>query len=1005
MDVGSSKPILGNELLAMLIPTYKRFKWRGSLIARLYCLAGILLLLVAMNIATTFWGTSVQRFDSLVINLMGRQRMLIQRFSSEVFREVNSPSSRNHLPMGDNSSRGAGWQRASQETRTLFETTAAALRYGGTTHIDLQMDQTVTVPATTNPQIQSKLATVDDLWKQLQQVVSSVQVAAESGSDNFTAYHEQLDRFLPLKMACLKEMDATVRIYQADAEAKVAMLTKIQYVAGAIAILMLTAFFRLVPGITERKQMEEALRKSEERYRELVEKTDDLVMRVDGDGRFIYVNHAAGTVFGVKAEECVGLSAFDFVHPEDRTRTKEWFDKCVRERVSGATIENRQVSRTGESRQMLWTCNFHFDDSGKVVAVNSIARNITDRKRAEESLRESERRFRASLIESPFPTMLHAEDGEVIAISNVWTELTGYTHEEIPTLSAWTQRAYGEKMHAVKSRIDKVFDVNSRVDEGEYYITAKGGSLLTWHFSSSPSGKLPDGRRVVISAAIDVTERKRAEEEVTNLSKFPSENPHPVLRVAADGTVLYANAAAEPPLGSRESAVGKILPDEWNEVNTDALAANSTRQTDVEHLGKTFSFEVVPVSGAEYVNWYGRDITERKQAEEERRKLEEKMQQAQKLESLGMMAGGIAHDFNNLLMGVLSVADQASHEVPSTSAVHQHFEMIRKSARRAAALCQQMLAYSGKGRFTVQAFSLDKLVEDMMELLEVSVSKGVVLKRNYAKKVPTVEADVNQIRQVVMNLIINASEAIGDGSGVVSVSTGVMEADKDYLSTAYLDDDLGEGSYVYVEVADTGCGMDRETIGKIFDPFFTTKFTGRGLGLAAVLGIVRGHRGTLKVESRPGQGTTIRVLLPASGKKAKPLDVKPPKAGQRQGDGTVLLIDDEEILREAVKLLFSSSGFKLLTAQDGREGVEVFRHHADEIVVVLLDMTMPRMSGKETFQQLRQIQPDVKVILISGYAEEEAKNRFEAEGLVGFLQKPFVRAELMAILEEAIHVS
>ena len=501
----------------------------------------------------------------------------------------------------------------------------------------------------------------------------------------------------------------------------------------------------------------------------------------------------------------------------------------------------------------------------------------------------------------------------------------------------------------------------------------------------------------------DITERKQAEEKIKNLARFPSENPHPVLRISADGTVLYANAVAELLLDSRGSGVGKVLPAEWNEVNTNTFGTNSKQQTDIQHDERIFSFEVVPVSGTEYVNWYGRDITERKRAEDEKHKWEEKMQQAQKLESLGVLAGGIAHDFNNLLTGVLGVADQAAHEVPSTSPLHQHFEMIQKSARRAAALCQQMLAYSGKGHFTVQTFSLDKLVEDMMGLLEMSISKDVVLKCNYAHNVPPIEADVNQVRQVVMNLVTNASEAIGDNSGVVRVSTGVMEADKDYLTTTFLDDDLPQGSYVYVEVADTGCGMDRETMGKIFDPFFTTKFTGRGLGLAAMLGIVRGHCGAVKVDSRPGQGTTIRMLLPASGKQAKPLDVKSPKADLCQGEGTILMIDDEEIMREAVKLLFSGSGFTLLTAQDGHEGVEAFRRCSDEVVAILLDMTMPHMSGKETFAELRRIQPDVKVILISGYAEEEAKSRFNAEGLLGFLQKPFVRAQLMTALEEALN--
>ena len=384
-----------------------------------------------------------------------------------------------------------------------------------------------------------------------------------------------------------------------------------------------------------------------------------------------------------------------------------------------------------------------------------------------------------------------------------------------------------------------------------------------------------------------------------------------------------------------------------------------------------------------------RDITERKRAEERQKNLEAKLQQAQKMESLGVLAGGIAHDFNNLLMGVLGHADIALLELPPESPARGELKNITAAALRAAELTKQMLAYSGKGKFVVEALNLSKLVEEMAHLLQVSISKNVVLKYHFADNLPTIEADASQIRQIVMNLIINASEAVGEKSGVVSLSTDVIEADRSYLSETYLDEDLPEGCYVSLEVADTGCGMDEQTQRKIFAPFFTTKFTGRGLGLAAVLGIVRGHGGALKIYSQPQRGSTFKVLFPAS---RQPVEESAGPSATKQewrGSGVILVVDDDEPVRIATKLMLEKLGFTVLTAEDGRAALEVFRSRIDEIVVVLLDLTMPRLDGEETFRELRRIRPDVRVILSSGYDEQETTSRFAGKGLAGFLQKPY----------------
>ena len=389
------------------------------------------------------------------------------------------------------------------------------------------------------------------------------------------------------------------------------------------------------------------------------------------------------------------------------------------------------------------------------------------------------------------------------------------------------------------------------------------------------------------------------------------------------------------------------------------------------------------------------DITDRKKAEDARLKLEEQIQQTQKLESLGILAGGIAHDFNNILTGVLGNAGLAQLSMSPVSPALENIKKIETSAQRAAELCSQLLAYSGKGRFVVQPVNLNHIVEEMTHLLEISISKKAVLKYNLTKNLPAVNADITQMRQIIMNLIINASDAIDERSGIITITTGAMECDKEYLTETFLDDELEQGVYIYLEVSDTGHGMDEETKNKIFDPFFSTKFTGRGLGLAAVLGIMRGHKGAIKVYSELGKGTTFKILLPSSTKNAAALSKLAPAVNGWQGKGTILVADDEETIRAVGRETLEHAGFKVITATDGRDALNKFKKHVDEIVLVLLDMTMPHLSGEEVFREMRRVRPSVKVVLSSGYNEQDATNGFVGKGLAGFLQKPYKPQKLI----------
>ena len=388
--------------------------------------------------------------------------------------------------------------------------------------------------------------------------------------------------------------------------------------------------------------------------------------------------------------------------------------------------------------------------------------------------------------------------------------------------------------------------------------------------------------------------------------------------------------------------------------------------------------------------------------EAESRKLMLKLQHAQKMESLGVLAGGIAHDFNNLLVGVLGNAGLALAELPPEAPVRHEIEAIQTAAIRASELTRQLLAYAGRGRFVIGRMSLGRLVDEMGYLLSAVIPKNVLLKYHLAPDLPVVEGDPTQLRQVVMNLITNAADAIGKKSGIITIATSLIHADSGYLADTYLDDSLSPGYYVCLEVSDTGIGMSAETKAKIFDPFYTTKFTGRGLGLAAVLGILRAHKGAVKVYSEVGRGTTFKVLLPAADGLPDLAGPAEPTGAPFTMGGTILVVDDEESIRNVTRRILERAGFKVLTASDGVEGVAVFREHQTEVRAVVLDVTMPRMGGEETFRQLRQLRPEVKVLLSSGYSEQEATSRFAGKGLAGFLEKPFKPQDLIERIRDML---
>lgn len=379
------------------------------------------------------------------------------------------------------------------------------------------------------------------------------------------------------------------------------------------------------------------------------------------------------------------------------------------------------------------------------------------------------------------------------------------------------------------------------------------------------------------------------------------------------------------------------------------------------------------------------------------------IQRTHKLECMGALAGGVAHNFNNLLVGILGYADIALMDLPPDSPIRESIVEIESSAKRAAELTRQFLAYAGRGKLPAsETVDVSKLVTDTSLLLEIVATKRATIKLNLEPNLPPVTIDALEAQQILVSLVANSAEALGEHGGTISINTGAAYCERDLLTTIVNGQDLPEGLYVFVEVSDSGCGLSEDAIARMFEPSFTTKPHGRGLGLATVKEIIQANAGAISVESTLGRGAKVRVLLPVSRNFLQDTPTGKTSANEWHGAGTILVVDDEETIRAIAKDMLERCGFKVITAQDGQEGVDLFKRNIADIAIVVLDMTMPNMCGQDALREMRYFRADIPVILSSGYPEQEAIARFPGETFAGFIQKPYKTADLVAIMHAAL---
>jgi len=729
----------------------------------------------------------------------------------------------------------------------------------------------------------------------------------------------------------------------------------------------------------------------------IIESSEDAIIGTNLNGVVEIWNAGAEKLYGYSRSEMLGRP-MSVLLPSDRPDEEAEILHKIQSGERVHHFDTVRLRKGGEPVHVSITISPIRNRDGLITGASHVARDITERLTYERAMAQL-----AAVVESSEEAIIgNSVEGIIESWNAGASRLYGYTAEEVlgRSMIMLLPPDHPDEERDILSRIRS----GERVEQLDTLRMRKDGQKVRVSLTVSP---IRNAKGEIIGASHitrDITARTAHEQAISQLSALVESSDDAIISKNLDGIILTWNTAAERIYGYKDLEVKwrpmtiLIPPDRPNEEME--ILERLKRGERVDHLetvrvrkdGKPIDvfLTISPIRnatgeiiGASHI---ARDITERK-------RFQSQLQQKQRIEDLGLLAGGVAHDFNNLLTGILGNASLALELLSLHHPAHTRMTDVMKAGERAARLTRQLLAYAGKGRFVTETIDLSKLVEEISCLVESSISKKVQLRLELDRTLPPIEGDSGQLQQVVMNLVINGAEAIGDKVGSVIVRTQLQDVDEVYTRTVFAEVELPYGKYVKLEVHDTGCGMDEETMAKIFHPFFTTKSAGRGLGLAAVMGIVRGHRGALKVYSSPSQGSTFKVLFPIH---PHPPAETPEHATSEpmQGYGRVLVVDDEELIRDFAKATLEYYGYTVQLASNGQEAIDIFTSAPDDFRLVCLDLTMPVMNGEEVFRRLKMIRPGIPVLLSSGFNESEAIRHFTGKKLAGFIQKPFSEAQL-----------
>lgn len=788
------------------------------------------------------------------------------------------------------------------------------------------------------------------------------------------------------------------------------------YGATVIAALVVVLGFWLwiLKQAVSRKTRE--LKESEEHHRSIIQTAMNGVWLVDMRGCLREVNKSYCQMSGYTEHELLNMSISDLEvdHSADGTSN---FLQLMKDQGE-AHFETRHRHKDGTEFDVEVRVTYHPSYGGVCIA---FIQDITERKRNQDIIVNSNKLLQSIINTAPMSIFWKDAELRYLGCNQSFANDAGVESPDVligmdDYQLVW--KAQAELYRTDDRRVLETSHPNLYYEEPQ---TKTDGTTAWLCTSKVPLRNENDEIFGVLGMYEDITERKRSEDKLMEQAELLDLTHDSIIVRSMDNTITFWNKGSEIQYGWKSEDVrGKvkthdllqtIFPVPLEEIN-DALQQTDRWEGDLIHTRRDGSQVTVssrwvikrdqnnaPVALLEINN----DITMRKQAEREKIELEQQLQHTQKLESLGVLAGGIAHDFNNILtiiMGHCSLAE-LDPKIANT-----RIPIIYKAAERAAGLCRQMLVYAGKASLTPTQVNLPELVDEMVTMLKATTSQSVVINSDLSSEVLAITGDASQIRQIVMNLIINASEAIGEAHGVINVTLdntviGVEQQERDHLGKI-----ITPGWYARLEVADTGCGMGDETMRRIFEPFYTTKFTGRGLGMSAVLGIISAHKGALQVSSQPGNGSTFKVYLPLEisefsggenlGKDAPPV--------QWQGSGTILLVEDEDQVRFIAEMLLTGFGFEVIEAVNGKEALELYQKSSTDITLVVTDVGMPVMDGYELIRTLKKNNPALPIIVTSGFGDTDITSRIAAEDVSGFINKPYKPEQLRELLMNVVGV-
>jgi PAS domain S-box-containing protein len=756
-----------------------------------------------------------------------------------------------------------------------------------------------------------------------------------------------------------------------------------------------------------------------QRLHEVLESTQDAILSLDRDLCCLYANRPAGQIAKKDPSLLYGKS-LRLIFPETPTVTLyRELNRVVRERIPSHFTEKTAIARR-------W---YEFEAYPTPAGLNLFVRDVTARKALEteqaaiRSTHAAEQlRLESVLRELPVGVIITTREMRVEVINPAAAAMFGdsiHTGDNLDSIRTGTlQTLDGAPIDRSDWPVRLTFETGERGINHEVEYLRPDGMTVTLIINTLPLTGADGNVMAVLGTYLDVTSIRQMQKALrASEGRLRRLFESPVIGIVSgdEEKLLEANDAYLTMLGyTREELEQGMV--RWQDMTPPGYSeADERARLQLQEQGFCDPVEKelfakgghrVPVLAgttsydrdhwSPWISWV-LDLSDR-------RKLENRLREAAKLESIGLLAGGIAHDFNNILTSVMGNTSLAFEALPPRHETREWLQNAMRATERAADLTRQLLAYAGKGQFVVRSVDASEVMSEISQLIRASISRQIDLELALAPGLPAVEADATQLQQLLMNLVINAAEAVGETAGAVIVRTESVQVNPEWLQAEGFDTELPPGEYVSIDVSDTGCGMDSETLKRIFDPFFTTKFTGRGLGLAAAMGIVRAHHGAIRVRSAAGQGSSFRVLLPASARTVRhavTVHATEPVAGT----GTILVVDDEEAVRSVAKGALERYGYTVLTAEHGREALDIYRGLSHGVDLVILDVTMPKMSGQETLLNLLAIHAEARILLSSGFSQEEAAQPYGDFGAVGFLQKPYTAAALAARVAEVMKPS